>query len=104
MIDGEKARAALLAKSERTHQALLTLMEIHTEGITVSELAAYTERDRSGVAKTLKTLEEQGAAHAVPQGQNTNLWYLTPHQEEVRSLTPSRLPQLPLRTPKRRHR
>lgn len=91
------ATAAWVAQAALTSETLLTLLEIHTEGATVSELAAYTERERSGVLLHLKDLQTQGKVFSTPADRNTRIWHLTTQQAEVRSLKPAQAPRIPLR-------
>lgn len=71
--------------------ALLSLLEVHTEGASATELGSYTDRHRVAARKQLLRLQQQGKVTQTPD----HLWHLTDQEATHRStLTPA--PSLPL--------
>lgn len=71
--------------------ALLSLLEVHTEGATATELASYLDRTRPTTRSHLLSLQQQGRVFQTPD----YLWHLTDQEATHRTtLTPA--PSLPL--------
>jgi hypothetical protein len=73
-------------------EALLSLLEVHTEGATAPELASYANRNLPAARVQLLRLLEQGKVYQ----DKDHLWHLTTQEADHRSLllTPA-LPKLP---------
>ena len=73
-------------------EALLSLLEVHTEGATAPELATYANRNLPAARAQLLRLLEQGKVYQ----DSGHLWHLTTQEADHRSLllTPA-LPKFP---------
>jgi hypothetical protein len=78
---------------EQHRTALLTLLEVHTEGATATELASYVDRTRATTRHNLLILEKEGRVTM----SEDKLWKLTPVEATYRSaLTPAPRQPFPL--------
>jgi DNA-binding IclR family transcriptional regulator len=70
-----------------TRAALLSLLEVHTEGATATELGAYVGRTSQSTREQLVQLQTLGKTHQTPD----HLWHLTDPEAAHRSafLTPA---------------
>lgn len=74
---------------------ILSLLEVHTEGATATELATYLERTRVSTREQLVKLQTEGRVQQ--SGSPEFLWKLTEVEATHRShLTPAPRPLLPL--------
>jgi predicted ArsR family transcriptional regulator len=84
-----------------TRAALLSLLEVHTEGATATELGSYLSRTRATTREHLMSLQQQGMVHQTPD----HLWHLSePEAAHRASLTPATIPSFPLRPARTRTR
>lgn len=75
---------------QRIQDATLRLLEIHSNGATAPELAAYMNLPRTAVEGQLANLLRHGKVYKTKQDAHTTLWHLTPQQPSLTTAPPAR--------------